>query len=118
MAIDPRNQPQIARIDNNLMVIKDKIEEAERISGGTRSAFLESLSLDTDKRVLQSTKPQKKTIAIKIMLEVEGDGVSLVRPEKEVQVDPRDPMGVKDMLRQKRFRLLRSHMSGHGLLTT
>ena len=78
MPIDPKNKEQLKRIDDNLQVIRDKIEEAERISGSTRSEFLEKVS---------TVKPkQKKPLEMELTIDQPlGKDVSVNNKKKKVR---------------------------------
>ena len=119
MPINPMNMAQLKRIDDNLMILKDRADEAERVTGQGRSNFINGLSLDphTSKSLgTPNKKPEKKVISIKVMVEVDGDEVSIVKQEQEIEVDMNDPLKMRELLKKKRFSLLDSRFSA-GLLT-
>ncbi len=56
---DPRekDRERLKRIDENLMVLRDKIDTAERLPGTTRSDLLLALSGDTEHKPLAEAPP-------------------------------------------------------------
>lgn len=109
MAINPLDPNQLKRIDENLQVIRDKVEEAERISGKTRSEFLERVS---------SMPTKKKSVEMDLEVEIKDKQPKLIAKKKKIKIDPNDPLNVKKMLLRHTFSLLPDRIKGDGLLTT
>jgi len=113
MPIDPMNFAQLKRIDDNLMILKDRADSAERVTGQGRSTFINGLATDPhmSKSLGTPREAEKKIINIRVMVKLDGNEVSVVQQEQEIEIDINDPLKMRELLKKRRFSLLNSRFS-------